>query len=1389
MIAKILTKLSCKLLLLIALGLGLTACAVPGFIVNTLSGTSSLVVTQTAAVSTSSGTATLIWNNPTHSANNSIVSINISYVGYETAIATVPTNNSAGNTIIDQDTTGYERLRESGGRDISYKVTGLNISDFYEFAIALNYQSGPAQKVELGSAKRVNVRMPTLIMPITGLRVNSNMPGVANLTWTNPVYSTPNQLEIQSVNISYNGYSTLIGGSVVDGSSGYVTLTSASFLRQNATVNYDLSGLTQARYYDFNVTLIYRGLGSSNFDFMPRTAIMLPAGPRPAVTNLTAESSGIYQATLKWDNPFYLVPIESVNISYSGYSDNTSSTPIPESQGYVVIDAMSAEANMLLANGIADVTHNLTGLSFATHYEFTVTLNYLDLGGNVPAMTSRIALNLPTDVPSAINPEAVVNAVSQTTVIWDNPHYHIPITSVNISYVGYTGAMTDSPEVPGSAGYKELNTNEFIARGAQGLSDVIMIMPPATATHYDFNITLTYMDGISNVSVIPGRFDVTNPTPAPTLVIPTATSTVVGRATVNWTNPDYPISIEAVTINYEGYNVPTAGVSVPEAASSVTHNVTEGNADLLQMGEQTLVINNLNQARYYDFTITLTYRAMVVSPNPTATTAARAEILLTAAPAASTPMAVSSAIGNATITWDNPAYPIPIESVTIAYGGFNAPTTGTVITGSEGEVTLTNTTLLVRGMTGISHTLSGLNLASHYEFSITLTYQGGTTSTSANSTRIAIIQPASDQLAPTVTITLLGNAAGKSANVPADQEVRVNVTATKKDGSNNLNVSFPEAVMSSSGCTANITGGTTRQYDGVDAGSSSVSVIYNVSPNNSGADANCGSFTFNATEGAATGSKVFSGIIRFFVDTDGDGLVGDDDNCPMIASGDQNNTDGDSFGDICDVDDDGDGLIEIYNATQLNMMRYNLAGTGLDDGNNDNDNATGGNNMGCGATTGDACNGYEQVADIDLNDLPDNAIPGHNWDPVGTCGISISCNTASGYQFFNGVFSGNNFTISNLLIDGTTTRYGVGLFGAINSTAQVRNVHILGGNITGATSFYVGGLVGYGVGATISNSSVTLDEISGVSRVGGLVGQGDTAIINSSVATVGSISGTSNSVGGLVGQGLGVTISASLVTVGSISGTGSINDSGFSVGGLVGDGGDARINFSVVTVGAISGTGNNVGGLIGRGNSLAIIRSSVATVGAISGADNVGGLVGFGDSATINSSVAFTNNITGVNNLGGLVGNGRGAMIISSLAVTDSINGTNNTGGLVGSSGLNAPASTAASYWDANVSFVNAPQLISNMAGSSQTTTALTNQTTFTGTDNIYAIWGDAYCNPNTGEYRATAPDTIGDYIRVWDLGEGDQYPAINCVKNFFSLAQQREVASRALAGTLPLVD
>ena len=271
--------------------------------------------------------------------------------------------------------------------------------------------------------------------------------------------------------------------------------------------------------------------------------------------------------------------------------------------------------------------------------------------------------------------------------------------------------------------------------------------------------------------------------------------------------------------------------------------------------------------------------------------------------------------------------------------------------------------------------------------------------------------------------------------------------------------------------------------------------------------------------------------------------------------------DGDGFVNFVDVDADGDGLIEIATADELNQTRNNLQGTSF----KETADAVG-DAAGCGGQNAgiSECNGYELVANISLA-----GYNGDNWQPIGSCpsydiGTAVCTNKTA---LFNSTFDGNGYIISNLTIINPTGDYAnaAGLFGAIAEKVQLRNIHIRSANITGAGNSNVGMLVGYANGASIINSSaegtvmITLVSASQEFNVGGLVGSGVGVTITSSYAAGGTIAGNVN-VGGLVGDGVGATITSSYAAVGAVSGY-------INTGGLVGNGESATITSSYASGG------------------------------------------------------------------------------------------------------------------------------------------------------------------------------------------------------------------------------
>src|SRR3989338_2924483 len=92
-----------------------------------------------------------------------------------------------------------------------------------------------------------------------------------------------------------------------------------------------------------------------------------------------------------------------------------------------------------------------------------------------------------------------------------------------------------------------------------------------------------------------------------------------------------------------------------------------------------------------------------------------------------------------------------------------------------------------------------------------------------------------------------------------------------------------------------------------------------------------GSFNIRAeirgTDPQDENPKNDSAFTKLFVpilDDDRDGIENDKDNCPGVANKDQLNTDGDSLGDVCDDDDDGDGVSDSNDAYPLDPTRQTV---------------------------------------------------------------------------------------------------------------------------------------------------------------------------------------------------------------------------------------------------------------------------------------------------------------------------------------------------------------------------------------------------------------------------------------------------------------------------------
>ena len=352
------------------------------------------------------------------------------------------------------------------------------------------------------------------------------------------------------------------------------------------------------------------------------------------------------------------------------------------------------------------------------------------------------------------------------------------------------------------------------------------------------------------------------------------------------------------------------------------------------------------------------------------------------------------------------------------------------------------------------------------------------------------------------------------------------------------------------------------------------------------------------------------------------------------------------------VDDDRDGLIDIYYLEDLNAIRHSLQGRSYKE-NADSASLT----FGCPA---DGCQGYELRRDLDFNEdasyssISNKALwtSGSGWQPIGN---------------INSIFEGNDYAIYNLFIN-NSTELEVGLFSSA-SNSVFRRIGLIDIDIT-VVSFIsmkrIGGLIG-----TASNTAVENSYVTGTIRID-----------NTAPSSF-----SQNHVGGLIGEmknddsGINASISNSFTNI-TIDKTD--NDRILSIGGLV------AINGQVDDSNRITQKGANIS------NSYAVIHRTLR----IPSNQGAGGLVGI-NNADIRNSYAYAIDEDGVlNPKSTFVGNNAGT-INNSYIVAD-------TGSFARTSD---PNTIGNSYWNGDTS--SGPG--NGQGGTTKTTVELQAPTTAAG--------------------------------------------------------------------------
>ena len=332
-------------------------------------------------------------------------------------------------------------------------------------------------------------------------------------------------------------------------------------------------------------------------------------------------------------------------------------------------------------------------------------------------------------------------------------------------------------------------------------------------------------------------------------------------------------------------------------------------------------------------------------------------------------------------------------------------------------------------------------------------------------------------------------------------------------------------------------------------------------------------------------------------DVDGDGVDNTADNCPRIANGDQLDSNGNDFGDVCEPDDaDFDGIDDSIDNC---FFTANPDQTDTDgDGYGDSCSADGNNNGFRDLSTIQQLEGVRTNLNVNFELLRDISLAGRNWQPIG-----------GEFNAFTGIFDGRGHTISNLSIRRTGNLEGSGRFLGLFSSVQAATIR----------------------NTTLRIQEIRLSNVTSISLfIGGLIG---------SVFTASSV------------QDNAVILEGDILvdSRASVPGTGNI-----FIGGLIGSaspfpaGGDISRSYVLSTGGKIIGNSTRVntiltGGLIGSHRRINIMNSYVllpdgASIGAFGPDAQAGGLAGSSFAGISNSYAIVNGSIEGTTR-GGLVGN------------------------------------------------------------------------------------------------------------------------------------------------------
>lgn len=314
---------------------------------------------------------------------------------------------------------------------------------------------------------------------------------------------------------------------------------------------------------------------------------------------------------------------------------------------------------------------------------------------------------------------------------------------------------------------------------------------------------------------------------------------------------------------------------------------------------------------------------------------------------------------------------------------------------------------------------------------------------------------------------------------------------------------------------------------------------------------------------------------------------------------------------------------------------------------------------------------YNRFYEIDEN-LNEIDMTGKTWESVNS---------------FNGTFNGNNVSIKNLTITGTSS---IGFFGytamlntPVKQPAVVKNIVIENAHVTGSGDS-VGILAAGNNNGTFSNIKIKDSTVTGDKNyTGGLIGSsGNGTITNIELDNV-TLTGSYDA-GLLIGRSYNDTVTDIIIQNSKLNeNIGTPSKAMQNIGGAIGVGNGTFENAYLKNVTIYAPNATSVGGIIGQQFSGAsVVKDSSAKILTVTAAGNVGGITGNFNNGTIeNCSVEgdaskgevitskYRNEWTQLA-AGGLAGHANGT-IIESYTDIDVFGENGNVGGFIGAGSPN----------------------------------------------------------------------------------------------------------------------